>query len=171
METSARQSTSSTRSFPLLASTIPASGTFRDTAIPIGRSLIPQCGTLRSWNVQVNDLHTIGLAESGDITGYTTKFNTAPGRYDRVDDPEDLGTSTVACEQNKVGLEVPWTNPAEAWAFGLSSDGLLLFSPGAKVHLTVLGTSRRNCMQDSGASAGHLDSCEGPFAKTRKMYP
>lgn len=76
----------------------------------------PENGT---WNVQVNDLDTVGLAESGDITVRTTKFNTAPGRYDCVADPENLGTSKVAYEQNKVILEVRQTNPAEAWAFEL----------------------------------------------------
>ena len=63
----------------------------------------PQNGT---WNVQVNDLEEFGLVKSGNITFRTIKFNTAPGRHDRVAGPVDLGTSTISYEENKVVLEV-----------------------------------------------------------------
>lgn len=70
-----------------------------------------------TWSVQINGLDSVGLPESGEIAVRTIKFNTAPGLYDRVADPEDLATSAVSYEQNKVVLEVKQTNPAEAWAF------------------------------------------------------
>lgn len=72
-----------------------------------------------TWNVQINGLDSVGLPESGDIAARTIQFNTAPGLYDRVADPEGLGTSTVQYEQNKVVLGVKQTNPAEAWAIEL----------------------------------------------------
>jgi hypothetical protein len=72
-----------------------------------------------TWNVQVNDVNALGKPSRGKVRVKKIKFNSAPGMYDPVAPPTQLGTSTVAYADNKVILQVKQTDPAEAWAFEL----------------------------------------------------
>jgi len=73
--------------------------------------------TIGVWEVTINDLSTVGLPKSGTLKVHTTGFPFTGGHFGEVDEPTDLGWTSVVYTGNSVTLPVVQTDTSTAYAF------------------------------------------------------
>ncbi|KAL2882028.1 hypothetical protein SGCOL_002769 [Colletotrichum sp. CLE4] len=72
------------------------------------------------WFVKIGGLSALGLPESGSLPVKAIRFNTAPGRFDRVTGPEDLGYTNYGYGDGVVTVAVYQSDPDVGFAFEFS---------------------------------------------------
>jgi hypothetical protein len=73
--------------------------------------------TTGTWQITVNDLSAVGLAESGSLNIHTWGFPDTGGHYAEVDVPNDLGWYEHTYSGNSVTFPIYQTDALTAWAF------------------------------------------------------
>ncbi|EXF74195.1 hypothetical protein COL5a_001829 [Colletotrichum fioriniae] len=72
------------------------------------------------WFVKIGGLSALGLPESGSLPIKAIRFNTAPGRFDRVAEPDDLGYTNYNYGDGIVTVAVYQNDPDVGFAFEFS---------------------------------------------------
>ncbi|KAK7436398.1 hypothetical protein Landi51_12575 [Colletotrichum acutatum] len=72
------------------------------------------------WFVKIGGLSAFGLPESGSLPIKAIRFNTAPGRFDRVAEPDDLGYTNYNYGDGIVIVAVYQNDPDVGFAFEFS---------------------------------------------------
>lgn len=73
--------------------------------------------TVGTWQITVNDLSAVGLAESGSLNIHTWGFPDTGGHYAEVDALDDLGWVEHTYSGNSVTFPIYQTDAITAWAF------------------------------------------------------
>ena len=100
--------------------TTPSADLKIDTYATVGRDMVRiLCGVrieTGTWQITVNDLSSVGLAESGALNIHTYGFPTN-GYYGDVDTPSDLGWVEHSYSGNSVTFPIFQVDTTTAYAF------------------------------------------------------
>ncbi|TVY48530.1 hypothetical protein LOCC1_G001308 [Lachnellula occidentalis] len=73
--------------------------------------------TTGTWQVEINDLSAVGLADSGTLNIHTWSFPATGGHFGEVDGPTDLGWYEHTYSGNSVTFPIYQTDTSTAYAF------------------------------------------------------